>query len=138
MKRIFTALCLCLSAAVLFGAGAARATVEWKVLKNLAVEGTPVDVSATADGQTIFVLNDAGDILIFGPDGNLRDKISTGEPADSISAAPRGDAVVLGSRDRKTVRVISLETIRVINTDNSPVRGPVNAPVTIALYTDFQ
>ncbi len=140
LKRLLFLLCTGACALVGF-APSARAAVEWQVLKTLDIEGTPVDVAASLDGQTTFVLTDKGDIFLFGPDGALKEKISLGEPADTLDLTPpRGNMItlVVGSKEKKTVKIIFLETIQKINTADSPFKGPKDAPVTIAVFTDFQ
>ena len=117
---------------------AGRAAVEWRTFRSWNVEGKPVDITMSPDGQTTFVLTDRGEVLIYTLDGKLRDKLVLGEPADRIATTPRGDALILSSAVNDTVRIVVLEMIYNVNTEGSPFKGPAGAPVTVVVFTDFQ
>jgi protein-disulfide isomerase len=115
-----------------------RAEVEMTVARTLTLEVTPVDSALSAGGKYIFVLTDKGTVLVYTPDGKLNDTIPVDKSVDSIKAGPREEILLLVSSKNKTVQVAVLEFVQEINTSGSPFKGTADAPVTIALFTDFQ
>ncbi len=112
--------------------------VEWTIQKTLKMEKSPLDIAVSSNGKWIFVLIDQGSILIYSANGKLKDKLAVGNYVNGIEAGPREDILLLTSRKNKTVQVIALEFIHNIDISGSPFRGPVDAPVRIAVFSDFQ
>ena len=112
------------------------AEMEWDVVKTLKIEKRPLDVALSADGRWLYVLTDQGDIHIYSPDGTLKDKIEVGKRVDGIDVGPREDILILTSKKDKTVQVITL--VQEISISGSPFKGPANAPVVMAVFSDFQ
>lgn len=117
---------------------ASRATVEWDILSAFKMEEPPVDIAVSLNGQSVYVLTAGGIIYIYWADGNPRGKISVGKSIDGIKVGPREDILFLTSRKNKTVQIINLSFLYKINVSGSPFKGPVNAPVVIAVFSDFQ
>lgn len=118
---------------VLFGTG--RAEVEWGLLHTYTIEETPLDVAVSP--KCLFVLTDQGQVLIYAPNGQLMGKIPVGKTVDHIGTALRDDVLFLSSSNDKTVKLLSLDFIQKIST-LGPFKGAVNAPVVIAVFSDFQ
>jgi len=114
------------------------ARVEWDVQKTLKLEETPIDVAVSRNGRWIYVLTDQRDILIYSGDGKLTDTISVEKSIDGIKAGPRENVLLLTSRKNKTVQVLVLDFIQNIDVSGSPFKGPADAPVVIAVFSDFQ
>ncbi len=114
------------------------ARVEWDVQQKLKMDTPPVDVAVSTDGKWIFVLNDSGNILIYSSKGKLEDKMSVGSHVDQIRVGPKDNLLLLSSRKNKTVEVLAIDFIHKINISGSPFKGPVDAPVVIAVFSDFQ
>ncbi|HME41993.1 MAG TPA: hypothetical protein VKF36_02810 [Syntrophorhabdales bacterium] len=115
-----------------------RADVEWKVLKSLDLKAAPLDVAPSMDGQRLFVLT-AGEILVYSiPEGKITDHIPVDKEFDRIVAVPRGDTLSVSSSKKKMLQVIMLESIYKIDVSGLPFKGPKDAPVTIAVYDDYQ
>jgi DNA-binding beta-propeller fold protein YncE len=100
----------------------AAASVEWNVQKTLQLESAPIDVAVSPDEKHIYVLNDLGQILIYSSAGSFLDKIDVGNQFDHIEVSPRGDHLILNSRKKKSVQVITLDFIEVINVSGSPFK----------------
>ena len=117
---------------------AVQADVEWKVFKSLDLKATPLDVAPSMDGQRLFVLT-AGEILVYSiPEGRITDHIPVDKEFDRIVSLPRGDALSISSSKKKLLQVILLENIYKIDVSGLPFKGPKDAPVTVAVYDDYQ
>ena len=114
------------------------ALVDWDVKKTLKIEKTPVDVAVSLNGRWVFVLTAQGSILIYSGDGRLEDEITVGKHVDGIKVGPEQDILLLTSRKNKTVEILVLDFIQNIDVSNSPFKGPADAAVTIAVFSDFQ
>jgi hypothetical protein len=114
------------------------ARVEWDVQQKLKMDTPPLDVAVSTDGKWIFVLNDSGNILIYSLNGKLEDKISVGSHVDQIRVGPQDNLLLLSSRRNKTVELLAIDFIHKINISGSPFKGPEDAPVVIAVFSDFQ
>ena len=118
--------------------GVVHADVEWKVLKSLDLKASPLDVAPSMDGQRLFVLT-PGEILVYSiPEGKVTDHIAIDKDFDRIVSVPRGDTLSLLSSKKKMLQVVVLESIYKIDVSGLPVKGPKDAPVTIAIYDDYQ
>ena len=116
----------------------AEADLEWKVLRNVDLKTTPLDVAPSADGQRLFILT-RGEILIYSlPEGRITDRIAVDIGFDRIISLPRADVLTVSSSTKKNMQVVMLESIYKIDTTGLPFRGPQGAPVTIAVFDDYQ
>ena len=114
------------------------ATVEWRIQNKVKTDAVPIDVAVSSDGKSVFVLTEDGDILFSNRYGKLTDSINVGTHVDRIRIDPSGDRIFASSRKNKTVEIIAFDFIHKINTEGSPVKGPQDAPVIIAVFSDFQ
>jgi hypothetical protein len=114
------------------------ASVEWNIHKTLKLDTQPLDVAVSQNGNLIFVLTKSGKILIYSPDGNLKDKIDVGTHVDQIESGPGEEWLFLSSRKNKTVEILHIDFIQHIDISGSPFKGSGNAPVAIVVFSDFQ
>ena len=115
-----------------------RAAVEINIEKTLQTDSAPIDVIVSADGRTTFVLTDNGYLLVYDNRGKLTESIEIGSHIDGIDLDPGGERLYATSRQNKTVEIIQLSFIKKINTNGSKFKGPADAPVTIAVFSEFQ
>lgn len=115
-----------------------NALVEWDIQRTLKLEEAPIDVAVSHNGRWIHILTDQRDILIYSADGKLNDIIPVGKSVDGIKVGPRENIFFLTSRKDKMVQVLVLEFIQNIDVSGSPFKGPADAPVVIAVFSDFQ
>ena len=136
MKRIYKCLLALVMVPVLFSQG--LATVEWDIQKTLNLKDAPLDVAVSLSGRWIFVLTQSGNVQMYTPDGRLEETIPVGPRVDGIRVGPREDLLLLSSKADKTVQMVLLDFIRPINVTGSPSKGPADAPVVIAVFSDFE
>ncbi|MBE9545200.1 MAG: hypothetical protein IMF02_11945 [Proteobacteria bacterium] len=124
--------------AAVFVESPAHADLEWEITKTMEIDGIPIDVALSPDGRKLFVLTDRGSILVYTTGNTPTDKIEVGRHIDQIKVGPKGDVLVLSSRQKKTLQIVQLGFIQSINISGSPFKGPEDAPVVIAAFDDFQ
>ena len=116
----------------------AGAEVEWRIENTFKTGQPPLDVAVSADGKSIFVLTADGSILVYDRNGKLEDTINVGDHIDHIRVGPGGEQLFVTSRQNRTVEVIALDFVRQINVTGSPSMGRTDAPVILAVFSDFQ
>ena len=114
------------------------AFVEWNIHKTLKLDTQPLDLAVSQNGNSIFVLTESGKILIYSSDGSLKDKIDVGNHIDQIKLGSGEEWLFLSSRKNKTIEILHVDFIQHIDISGSPFKGPENAPVVIAVFSDFQ
>jgi hypothetical protein len=57
---------------------------------------------------------------------------------DDITAGPQGSVLILKSSQNKKIQIVSLDFIQNINVSGSPSKGSPDAPVIIAIFSDFE
>ena len=129
---LFTTILFFATATTLF------AGVNMDLQHKLTMDNPPLDVVATPDGKYIFVLTNKGNISVFDQNGVLQNKIHVGNHVDQIKMDPQGNRLFITSRLGKTIQVITLDFFVEINTAEAPFKGPRNAPVVVAVFSDFQ
>ena len=116
----------------------ANGAVEGEVKKTLNLESPPLDLAASLNGQYIYVLTAQKNILVYSVEGKLEGKIPVGSQVDSIKVGPWEDVILLTSKKNKQVQILLLDFIKDIDLSHSPFKGPADAPVEIAVFSDFQ
>ncbi len=138
MKKLMFLLPFLFLAGWAFFPNLAQADMEWRILKGLNLQATPLDVAPSADGQWVFILT-PGEILVYSlQEGKITEQISVDKAFDRIASLPRANALTLTSSTKKELQIILLEVVHKIDVTGSPFKGPENAPVTIAVFTDYQ
>ena len=128
-----------ITAALFLAPAASAAGLDWKVVRTLDLEKAPLDAALSPDGRTLFVLTDEGEVLVYSSSSRTPSyRIPVGADADQIKVAQGGHMLVVGSRRDKKVRFISLTYIQDINLSGSPFKGAGDAPVAVAVFSDFQ
>ncbi len=135
----FAKSCLLLVVLILLtNASRVQGAVEIDLEKTLKPDAVPIDVAVSPDGKSTFVLTDKGTVLIYDDQGDLKDTINIGSHIDQIEIGPSGERLFAASRRNKTVEIILLSYINQINTAGSPFTGAEDAPVIIAVFSDFE
>jgi len=114
------------------------ADVEWTLGKQRSLEVAPLDIASSSDGQWIYILT-PGEIDVYSV---LVDKVVSRIPIDKtfdrISYAAQMNSLVVSSSTAKTMRLIQLEMIQKFTYDGLAFKGLEKAPVTIAVFSDYQ
>jgi hypothetical protein len=116
----------------------ALAKTDWQVRQKIQLEQAPIDMLVSSNNKWIYILTSDGQIVIYSTRGQLRDTISVGPDIDQIKSGPREDMLFLLSRENKSVQIITIDFTEEINIGGSPAKGPLDAPVAVAVFSDFQ
>lgn len=117
---------------------AATVGVDTTLLKQLAIDKPPLDVETSTDGKLMFVLV-PGEVLIYSDlGGQPINRIAVDNSFDSMAFAEKLDILILSSNSNQKVDMVRIDLISKVITDGSPYRGKADAPVTIAVFDDYQ
>ena len=114
------------------------AALDWNVIQTFNLKDPPLDVAFSTSRNKVFVLTDEGQIQVYEPNGTLNETMDVGKGFDRLWHIQGSDVLVLSSREKKTVQIIELNFVEQIDTSGSPFRGPDNAPVVVAVFSDFE
>ena len=131
-------LVFCLWVSWVFSNPLAMADVEWKKLKEIDFQTEPLDLFQSPDGQLLFILT-RGEILIYSIKKEMiTDRIPVDKEFDRITYSPQTRSLTITSSTKKTLQMISLDFIQNIDISGLSFKGPEAAPVTLAVFMDYQ
>ena len=137
MRRKSIAAVIALSI-LLFSSPAYVADIEWNVLQTLNLKVPPIDIAFSTSRNMILVLTGKGELQVFEPDGRQVANLEVGKEFDRLYHIQGSDVVLLSGQGNKTAKIIELSFIEQINTAGAPFQGTENAPVVIAVFSDFE
>jgi len=115
-----------------------QADLEWRIIKDLDLKTTPLDVAPSADGKWLLILT-PGEILVYSfPEGKITDRIPVDKDFDKIASLPRADMFTIASSTKKTLQIIVFEAVYKIDVTGLPFKGPQDASVTVVVFDDYQ
>ncbi|MEJ2154780.1 MAG: hypothetical protein P8X96_05560 [Desulfobacteraceae bacterium] len=114
------------------------AQTKWQAYQTLHLENEPLDMQVDNQTRRIYVLNDAGEILVYGFNGQMKGKIEVGTDVVRIKPGPGDGTLFLLRKKDKSIQSISIHVKEEIDISGSPFKGEKDAPVTIAVFSDFQ
>ncbi|MGB3210540.1 MAG: hypothetical protein WBB19_07540 [Desulforhopalus sp.] len=112
--------------------------IEWNLQQSWPTAGNALDMAHSLDGKFVYILNDKQAVQVFNTQGQLQGSIPVEDGVSSIDIAPQGEKLYLINNKNQTFSSIGVSFIVDIDISGSPFEGPVDAPVTIALFTDFE
>ena len=98
----------------------------------------PTDMVQSVDGQYIYILTDNHKLLIYEANGNLKASVDVDPGVVAIDTDARGENVLLIDKDSKTFSVFSVSFVAEVDTAGAPFKGKADAPVTVAVFSDFE
>jgi hypothetical protein len=112
--------------------------VQLQVEKTWKLPSKPLDIVYSLDGKKVFILTDQEQILVYKAAGELLGKINVAKGVSAIDIAPRGEKLFLINQKNNSFTDISVDFVVSVATAGSPYLGNANAPVTVAVFTDFE
>ena len=137
MKNIFSIL-LSLIVMSSFLAGSVSASVEWQTGGSIKTGKPPVDLAVTADGKYTYVLAKGGTLYIYNASGSLSDTITVSADFNTVATDGTGSRVYLGNSKKSIVQEIRITYRAELSEVGSPFLGKSDAPVVLAVFSDFQ
>jgi hypothetical protein len=114
------------------------AEIDLTLIKQTNLDVQPLDIAASVDGETIYILA-RGEILIYSIDeGKVSNRIPIDKDFDKLTYSAKDNVLILTSTSSKTLKIIQVDFIYKIAIDSLPFKGPADAPVTIAIFEDYQ
>ena len=122
----------------LLNPGLVHSEVDLKTVKQIDLNAAPVDVAASEDGKLVFVLT-RSEIVVYSSDNNkIVNRITLDKDFDRIKYLRESSLLVLTSTSSKTLRFVRVDQVYDIDISGLPFQGPAQAPVTIAVFDDYQ
>ncbi len=123
---------------IILGAGEAAAKINWTELRRVDLPAEPLDTASSRDGKILFILV-PGEILIYSlAENRVTDRLPVDPAFDRLSYSAARDFLILSSRAGRKATFLRVEKIQEIDVSGLPHTGPADAPVTIAVFDDYQ
>jgi DNA-binding beta-propeller fold protein YncE len=136
-KIVFAILLLFLAEAF-FGCFTAHGGMKAEGRKQFNLGEKPLDIASSLDGTKIFVLVQGRVLVYTVAEDRITDSLPVDKDLDKVALTGRGNTLILSSSSGKRVEIISFQIIQNIDISGLPFRGPADAPVTIAVFSDYQ
>jgi len=112
--------------------------VEWGVVRQFQIASSPIDIAHSLDGKYAFVLTQDNDVLIYDNMGALQGTIPVNKGVTSIALDPLGQFLHMSDSENNKFYTLAIDFVIDINGVDAPFKGKKDAPVTIAVFSDFQ
>jgi hypothetical protein len=115
-----------------------HAEVESNVHFTMELEKSPIDARTTRDGRWAYILT-PGEVQVYALNtGALSGRIPVDKAISRISVSSNGDKLFLLNKKTKTVVTLGVAFFNMFTVADSPFKGPVDAPVVIVDFSDYQ
>lgn len=116
----------------------ASAEIKIEQSKALKLGGEPLSIVQSVSDGRLFVLLEEGEVLILAPNGQIQHKFNVDKEVKILQVSPDGQRLYLGKPKDKELLFIDLAAVYDLPVNNSAIKGPEDAPVTITVFDDFQ
>jgi hypothetical protein len=114
------------------------AELEWKEKKQFTLEGSPLDVVQSDDGRWAFILSSGAVSVYSAAEDRVTQTIPIGTEFDRLSFSGKSNRLILTSSSQNVAKIIQLDLVHRIDVSGLPFKGAESAPVTIAVFSDYQ
>ena len=113
-------------------------TLNWAEKTTWSIPAKPVDIAQTLDNKKVFILGDDNKVYILSPDGRQLGVMPVAAGTNLMDISARGEMLFVGNGTNKTFTAYDISFNQQIDTTGAPVRGKVDAPVTLVIFSDFE
>ena len=119
-------------------ASAQPVDIDWTPVGQIKLESPPLDVESAADGELIFVLM-PGRVVVYDKSANRQlNRIPVDQSYNRLTYSTESETLILTSSITNELKIIHIDQVYEISREGSPFSGPENAPVTIAVFDDYE
>lgn len=130
-------LCFTLFLSLCFAAVSSAGVAELRQLSTLEFEKTPLQIAPSSDGRRLYVMTDDHQLQIYTLAGDLQGQVVLDPQVDQF--VPLGPQhLLLQKSTQKQASIALIEISQNIDISAAPVLGDETAPVTIAVFDDFE
>lgn len=130
-------LCFALFLSLCFATVSSAGVAELRQLTTLEFEKTPLQIAPSSDGRRLYVMTDDHQLLIYTLAGDLQGQVMLDPQVDQF--VPLGPQhMLLQKSAQKQASIALIEVSQNIDISAAPVLGDETAPVTIAVFSDFE
>ncbi len=115
---------------------AALADVDARTVRTIRLPEPARQISISPQGRNYFVLGDKT-LYLYTIEGQLLGQTEVGRDVTSI-AAQSDNLVLMVRKGQGRIDYYLVDPIQQIDVGDSPIRGAVDAPVTLVVFDDFQ
>nr|WP_320013082.1 thioredoxin domain-containing protein [uncultured Desulfobulbus sp.] len=113
-------------------------SLNWRAELSWPLPTKPIDIAQSLDNKRVFILGDDACIYIFEPNGRQLGIMPVDPNINAIDISARGDLLFVTNAKDNTYNAISISFNQKIDITGAPVRGKIDAPVTLVLFSDFE
>lgn len=112
--------------------------LNWSVQASWPIPAKPLDIAQSLDNKKVFVLTADAKVYIFTPDGKQLGVLPVDPNVTAIDIAARGEMLYLVNGKTNTYSALDISFNQKIDITGAPVRGKIDAPVTLVVFSDFE
>ncbi|MCL7486605.1 MAG: hypothetical protein M8357_00330 [Desulfobulbaceae bacterium] len=112
--------------------------IDASVKATWKIDAKPIDMVHSLDNKRVFILGDDSKVHVFSTNGDKQGTISVDKGVAAIDIAPRGELLYLINQQDNTFSSLTVSFNASIDITGAPFLGNENAPVVLALFSDFQ
>ena len=86
----------------------------------------------------MFILGDDSRVHVYSAEGVKQGTIPVDKGVSAIDIAPRGEMLYLVNGDKNTFTSLNISFTTKIDVTGAPFLGDKNAPIVLAVFSDFQ
>lgn len=117
---------------------AVGAEMQVELNKRQPLGKTPLDIAQSVSDGRLFVLLEGGTVQILSADGQIQERFQADPDVTTLEVSPDGKRLYLGNAKRNELQFVELLNVYDLPVNNSAIKGPVDAPVTVMVFDDFQ
>ena len=112
--------------------------IDLTPLQKKTLEVQPLDVASSEDGRMIFILS-PGELSVYSSENDrIISRSALDHTYDNITYSSKNKTLILTSKSSSLLKIIRVEQVFEISLSGLPFKGHPDAPVTIAVFDDYQ